>query len=229
MHIPVRVDVESEGRKISDVFVMDSRSSDEFDEVFCELFCSDLLLPHEPFKSEILRAIGERKREHREIEGELLEVERKHRGAEIAIRLDLFIDRTRVTDGFLWNLSGEKAVDVFSECYVRENGLPASFVSGVSCSIREQVYNAKKGALIGGGEYLSRLAVELKEENPLPRTPLIRFMSEEEKEKFLMNVSREERRKKRQSKTGKLSWREMYRPQPVCRLEGKVVGTLGEF
>eukprot|EP00126_Sphaerothecum_destruens_P008260 Sdes_comp20152_c0_seq2m13279 len=217
--IPIRLELESDGYKLQDIFVWNASDSLVTPTLFAEMLCVDMQLPRSSFVRLIEEAIHMQIEEHRatSLVGCALTHDLDQR---VVLKLNVQVGCHLLEDQFEWDLSEfENDPDDFARLLCRDLGLGGEYCSIIAHNIREQLCWHYKGLL--QGSYLSEqlppvefpplrdgtkkpsLSVRARDRLGLSQEdletwgPIINSLTEQDLEKLRNDKEREQRRLRR--------------------------------
>ncbi|CAM6026839.1 unnamed protein product [Sphagnum balticum] len=212
--IPIRLDLEFDGRKLKDAFSWNADDPDYEIIPFSKRMVKELNLPA-VFQPYIAQAIQTQLTEFRSFEGQEMSTEERVQ----TIRLDLRVNNTLIHDQFLWDVNNLKSdPEGFARGLCKDLDIKDPEVApAIAVAIREQLYEIAKQNLATGRE--TRISKKARRDkgamdffqsrfatwNPLVRRnewdlfePVVEILSEKEVEALYMREERNARLKKRQ-------------------------------
>ena len=137
--IPVKLDLEFEGRRLKDLFLWDKNEPYLNLESFAKILMEEHNLPA-VFENEIVASMKKQIhqfRQYKQMEGELLKV----------IQLNVRIGNVVLRDQFEWDINNpHNSPEDFAESLCSDLGLGAEFMLPVAHSIREQINEHQRQA-----------------------------------------------------------------------------------
>ncbi|CAM6048933.1 unnamed protein product [Sphagnum compactum] len=147
--IPIRLDLEFDGRKLKDAFTWNADDPDYEIIPFSKRMVKDLNLPA-VFQPYIAQAIQTQLTEFRSFEGQEMSTEERVQ----TIRLDLRVNNTLIHDQFLWDVNNLKSdPEGFARGLCKDLDIKDPEVApAIAVAIREQLYEIAKQNLATGRE-----------------------------------------------------------------------------
>lgn len=147
--IPIRLDLEFDGRKLKDAFTWNADDPDYEIVPFSKMMVKDLNLPA-VFQPYIAQAIQTQLTEFRSFEGQEMSTEERVQ----TIRLDLRVNNTLIHDQFLWDVNNLKSdPEGFARGLCKDLDIKDPEVApAIAVAIREQLYEIAKQNLATGRE-----------------------------------------------------------------------------
>ncbi|CAO3694216.1 unnamed protein product [Umbelopsis ramanniana] len=168
--VPIRIDLEAEGYRLSDTFTWNLNETVITPEAFAAVLCDDLSLPAPLFSTDIAKAIREQTEDYylhapaipesNENQPPLPPSSPCHQSKEAAssglelrtvIKLDITVGNRALIDQFEWDIASQNnSPEQFADILATDLGLGGEFKTAIAHSIREQVHVYMKSLLLIG-------------------------------------------------------------------------------
>ncbi|KAG2185375.1 hypothetical protein INT44_002166 [Umbelopsis vinacea] len=225
--VPIRIDLEAEGYRLSDTFTWNLNETVISPEAFAAVLCDDLSLPAPLFATDIAKAIREQTEDYYLHAPAIPESDKSsppcHQLQETApsgleLRtLDITVGNRALIDQFEWDIASQNnSPEQFADILATDLGLGGEFKTAIAHSIREQVHVYLKSLLLIGYEFdgapvdddelkqvfLPRVKKSIRnDEVSVQFTPVVLHLTDVEVEKMERDRMRETRRKRRQKRS----------------------------
>lgn len=170
--VPIRIDVEKDGRRVHEAFCWDVQEPYFTPETFAALLCEDLSLP-QPFQHEIADSIRKQMRRHERYRPMIPQCLK-------TLEIDLVIDNIAFKDRFVWDINNRRnSPEAFAQCVCADMGLGPEIATALAHAIREQVTYYQKKEQMRGSPVVEQLT-EIYRANPDEWEPKVLVLSPEE-------------------------------------------------
>ncbi|RKP04435.1 hypothetical protein THASP1DRAFT_21127, partial [Thamnocephalis sphaerospora] len=215
--VPIRLDLESDGHKLRDVFTWNLSETLITPEHFAEILCHDMKLPG-AFISQVARSIREQIDDYKPFLEQRPDAVDPETGESLRITVKLDIGETNASriymDELEWELdNGDSTPEELAEVVANELSLTGEYRTAIAHSIREQVHVYRKTLSLLGytpGSGVLQADDELRAEflppvlharRPIPSNgPILTELTDAEMDKIERDAERDVRRKRRQTR-----------------------------
>lgn len=137
--VPIRLDMELDGRKLRDVFTWNRNEKNITPEMFAEMLCDDLELNPGVFVNPISSTIRAQI-EQTNSDNTNKEVFKEAHDRRVIIKLNIQVGNTNLVDQFEWDMADNKnCPEYFSKVLCQELGLAGEFYTAIAYQIRGQL------------------------------------------------------------------------------------------
>ncbi|KAH8553032.1 hypothetical protein BGW37DRAFT_423033 [Umbelopsis sp. PMI_123] len=214
--VPIRIDLEAEGYRLSDTFTWNLNETVITPDAFAAVLCDDLGLPAPLFATDIAKAIREQAEDYY-LHAPTFPESDENRPPSPHQQLDITVGNRALIDQFEWDIASQNnSPEQFADILATDLGLGGEFKTAIAHSIREQVHVYMKSLLLVGYEFdgspvdddelkqvfLPRVKKSIRNDDlSVQFTPVILHLTDPEVEKIERDRMRETRRKRRQKRS----------------------------